>query len=136
MTVRYYSDGAHHLSITDGVPPFTPNNLMDDTYQFVLGLWEGSQKYPILTELGVSLPEKLPFTVSSDDMLAVFVDGECRGVGVSDPEMFSGWRALVMSEKENETAQVRYYSAEKSCIYTFNQTITLNGNLQGETLKF
>ena len=136
MTIHYYNDGAHHLSITDGVPLFTPSNLMDETYQFVLGLWDGSHKFPIYTELEINLPEELPFTVSSEDMLAVFVDGECRGLGGCELDDFSGWRVLVMSEKKNETAQVRYYSAEKSCIYTFNQTFTLNGFLQMETLKF
>lgn len=136
MQIRYYSGGAHHLSITEGVPPFTPNNLMDETYQLMLGLWEGSQKYPIFTELQINLPETMPFTVSSGDMLAVFVGDECRGLGAADPEFYSGWRVAVMGKEKDETAQVRYYSAENNCIYTFQQTFTLNGYLQGEKLQF
>jgi len=136
MTIHYYNDGAHHLSITEGVPPFTPNNLMDETYQLVLSLAQGSQKYPLFTQLDIQLPDELPFTVQDNDILAVFVDDECRGIGERNPNLYSGWRLDVKSAREHETAHVCYYSAEKNCIYKFNQTFTLNDFIQSETLKF
>ena len=136
MQIRYYSGGAHHLSITEGVPPFTPNNLMDETYQLVLSLAQGSQKYPLFTQLEVLLPDELPFTVQENDILAVFVGDECRGIGEYNPELYLGWRMNVYNAREDEVAHVRYYSSEQNCIYTFQQTFTLNGYLQGEKLQF
>ena len=137
MELRYYCDKLHHLTITDGVPPFMPNNMIDDmTYQLEEHLGDGSTKYPFFTELEILLPEQLPFTENDDDMLAVFVGDECRGVGAKDPEFIPGWRVVVYSVKENETAHVRYYSAETGGVYTIQQTFTLNNFLQSEKITF
>jgi hypothetical protein len=136
MELRYYCAGLRHMTITYGVPPFIPNYLMDETYESDLNIGNGSQKYPLLTELSVLLPEKLPFTVYDDDMLAVFVGDECRGIGSYDPELFTGWRVNVYSAHEDEEAYVRYYSAQNDCIYTFPKTFLLNGMLQCEEITF
>lgn len=136
MKIRYYCASLHHMTIVDAVPSFTPNFLLNDTYSSVLSIGNHSQKYPVLTELTVMMPEKLPFTINADDMLAVFVGDECRGHGVYNPEVFPGWKVSVYSVQKGEQAQVRYYSAEKNCIYPFSKTFKLNGDLQAENVTF
>lgn len=135
MELRYYCDGLHHLSVS-GTSPFVPNNVLDRTYQRSLHVSEGSTKYPIFTSLTVILSKNLPFNENQGDMLAVFVGDECRGVGSTNREYFEGWKVTVYSRYAEETAQIRYYSAEKGGIYTILKTIKLNNNLQQEQISF
>lgn len=136
MELRFYCDKLHAMNITNAMPPFTPNNLMEEAYQLVLTLGDGCTKYPYFTELHVTMPTSQPFTVSNGDMLAVYVGDECRGIGIRNPELFEGWRMVVYSKQPNETAQIRYYSAEKGGIYTILKTFTLNNSLQKENIEF
>ena len=76
MELRYYCGGLHHLTITEAISPFVPNNVLDNIYKIDFDITHGSTKYPLNTMLTVILPQKLPFTPNSDDMLAVFVDGD------------------------------------------------------------
>lgn len=136
MELRYYCDQLKHLTISDAIPPFESSNLIDDTYQLVFDFGYGSTKYPYFTELAIVLPEKLPFTPTEDDQLAVFVGNECRGVGAQAPEFYSDWKVIAYQAQPEETVQVRYYSADKGGIYTITQPITLKGELQQEKIKF
>lgn len=136
MELRYYCDGWHHMSVTKDIPPFVPNNIMDETCKIYLNIGKGSTKYPISTLLSALMPQKLPFTVSTNDMIAVFVGEECRGVGSMNPEYFDGWRIPVYSAQPEETAQIRYYSAEKGGIYTILKTFKLTEGIQQETISF
>lgn len=136
MELHFYCDKLHALNITQAVPPFIPNNLMEDNYHLSLDPGYGSTKYPLYTELSVKLPNQLPFTVSDNDMLAVFVGNECRGIGSYEPELYDGWRMNVYSKQPNETAQIRYYSANKGGVYTVLKTFTLNDLLQLVNIDF
>lgn len=136
MQIRYYSAGASQLFINDEVPTFTPNNLMEEAFQLVFDPQTTSTKYPELTELTVYLPAELPFNVSEDDRLAVFVGNECRGVMVDGGELYPGWKGDVYGLQQGEKAQLRYYSAEKGGVYVFSEEVTLNGNLLGVSVTF
>ncbi len=136
MELRYYCGGLHHLTITEAISPFVPNNVLDNIYKIDFDITHGSTKYPLNTMLTVILPQKLPFTPNSDDMLAVFVDGECRGVGYQNADLYEGWRVSVMGRSADETAQIRYYSADKGGTYTILKTFNLTGNIQQENISF
>lgn len=136
MELRFYCEQLHTMNVTNAVPPFTPNNLMGVAYQLELNIGDESTKYPYSTELNIKLPDELPFSVSDDDMLAVFVGNECRAIGGRNPELFEGWRMVVFSKQANESAQIRYYSEEKGGIYTFLKTFTLNDRLQQVNIAF
>lgn len=136
MELRYYCDGLHHLNVTNSISPFVPNNVLDETYQSDFDIDNGSTKYPLKTNLTVMLPEQLPFVASADDMLAVFVGNECRGIGYQGGDLYEGWRVKVVGAQEGETAQIRYYSADKAGTYTILKTFKLTGNLQQENISF
>ena len=84
MTMYYYSAGARQLFINDyALPSFEPNNLMDrNDKDFTLWLSpvETSTKYPYFTEMMVRMPDDVPFTITDDDKMAIFVGDECRGL--------------------------------------------------------
>lgn len=130
MELRYYSDGMHQLFVSNAVPPFTPNNILEEAFQMILELGDGSTKYPYRTELNVELPESLPSTPSEGDKMAVFVGDECRGICNYNKVIYNGWRGVVFSYEPGETAQVRYYSSDKGGVYTFGQTFVLNNDIQ------
>ena len=136
MVLRYYCGGLHHMTVTTAIKSFVPNNLMDDIYQRDFDILHGSTKYPVITNVTVMLPKELPFTVSNDDMLAVFVGGECRGVGTQNPSLYDGWRITVVGRTDGETAELRYYSAQKGGTYSILKTFQLMGNLQQENIEF
>lgn len=136
MELRYYCDSLHHMNVLTALRPFEPSNLMDEKYHIHLGVENGSGKYPVSTQVTLLLPQRLPFTANANDKLAVFVDGECRGIGASGGDLYDGWRAIVYGRQAGETAQVRYYSADKGGIYTVLKTFTLSGSIQQEEVSF
>jgi hypothetical protein len=136
MELRYYCDSLHHMNVLTALRPFEPSNLMDEKYHIHLGVENGSGKYPVSTQVTLMLPQTLPFTVNPNDKLAVFVDGECRGIGASGGDLYDGWRVMVYSRQAGETAQIRYYSAAKGGTYTILKTFSLSGSLQQEDVSF
>ncbi len=136
MELRYYCHNARQLFTDKYMPVFTPNNLMDEAHQQVFNLAGSSSKYPLFTQLAVTIPENVPFTVTEDDELAVFVGDECRGILHTTPEDYFRWCSVVVSREENETATIRYYSAEKQGIYTIAEGVQLNNDLQSVNARF
>jgi len=67
--------------------------------------------------------------------VAVFVGEECRGVGQRETDIKDRWQMSVYG-KAGETAQIRYYSAEKKGAYTLLKTVELKGEPITETLTF
>ena len=105
------------------VPEFTYGNIKD----FVPPLLKGCKKFPVQNQLTVSLPGQPPFTPDNNDLVAVFVGDECRGVGVA------GKPFNVFRTSETEKLTLRYYSVQQAGIYTMAQTVTAETDI---TLAF
>lgn len=105
------------------VPEFTYGNIKD----FVPPLLRGCKKFPVQNQLTVSLPDQPPFTPDNNDLVAVFVGDECRGVGVA------GKPFNVFRTSETEKLTLRYYSVQQAGIYTMAQTVTAETDI---TLAF
>lgn len=136
MELRYYNSKLSHLFVYQFLPRFTPNDLLDNPYTLVVDPALGNLKYPDSTFAAVLMPEELPFTVANGDMLAAFVDGECRGTFVRHEELFDGWRGTTYFRNGEEKAQLRYYSTEKQGFYAVEGTIDLNKKTQNVYIKF
>jgi hypothetical protein len=136
LELHYYCDKLHHMNTVSSFTTFVPNNesslIKDITKK--LHLADGSSKYPVCTQLTVKIVQKLPFTVSNNDQLAVFVGNDCRGVGVQQAD--GSWQVQSYGVQKGETAQLRYYSAEKTGVYTILKTIKLDGANQQESISF
>ena len=90
MELQYYSGGAKALFNDPYMPPFTPNNLMDEAFQLVFTPTGNSLKYPLFVPVSVTRPEQLPFNRADGDEMAVFIDGECRGVLKECEDLYPG----------------------------------------------
>lgn len=141
-TIRYYSAGARQLFINDYIVTFTPNNLMDtndDDFSIWLSPLETSTKYPHFTFISTILPDNVPFTVTPDDKMAVFVGNECRGFckpEFNDKLGTNEWGGIIYTRGDGERGQLRYYSAEKQGVYIIADDITLNNQLQKINVTF
>jgi hypothetical protein len=118
FTLQYYSVALKQLfsigTEEKFVPEFTYGNIKD----FVPPLLKGCKKFPVQNQLTVSLPDQPPFTPDNNDLVAVFVGDECRGVGVA------GKPFNVFRTSETEKLTLRYYSVQQAGIYTMAQTVT------------
>ena len=97
------------------VPEFTYGNIKD----FVPPLLKGCKKFPVQNKLTVNLSDQLPFTPDGNDLVAVFVGSECRGTG-SVGKPFTVFRS-----SDEESLQLRYYSAQQGGIYSLKQSVTI-----------
>ncbi|MCR5713002.1 MAG: hypothetical protein K6G46_11235 [Prevotella sp.] len=135
MQLQYYSAQLKHLFTNNNLPTFEPNNLWGNKYHLTETPSEGNSKYPFVTELQVTFSNgKPPFTPGVNDIIGVFVDGQCRGVIKYDSTI--GIKGLVFSRIAGENAQLRYYSSANKGIYTFKQTFTLNNERQSIAVAF
>ena len=127
FTLQYYSVALKQLfsigTEEKFVPEFTYGNIKD----FVPPLLKGCKKFPVQNQLTVSLPGQPPFTPDGNDLVAVFVGDECRGVGVA------GKPFNVFRTSETEKLTLRYYSVQQAGIYTMAQTVTAETDI---TLAF
>ena len=127
FTLQYYSVALKQLfsigTEEKFVPEFTYGNIKD----FVPPLLKGCKKFPVQNQLTVSLPDQPPFTPDNNDLVAVFVGDECRGVGVA------GKPFNVFRTSETEKLTLRYYSVQQAGIYTMAQTVTAETDI---TLAF
>ncbi len=124
--LRYYCESLRQVFAIEGTESFASERDYGFDTDFVPPLLLGCKKYPVQSELTVSLPAAVPFTPDSGDIVAVFAGGECRGVGRVG-EAFTVFRTTT-----DETLDVRYYSAVQAGVYTMKQkagqetTVTLN----------
>lgn len=127
FTLQYYSVALKQLfsigTEEKFVPEFTYGNIKD----FVPPLLKGCKKFPVQNQLTVSLPDQPPFTPDNNDLVAVFVGSECRGVGIA------GKPFNVFRTSETEKLTLRYYSVQQAGIYTMAQTVTAETDI---TLAF
>ena len=124
--LRYYCESLRQVFAIEGTESFASERDYGFDTDFVPPLLLGCKKYPVQSELTVSLPAAVPFTPDSGDIVAVFAGGECRGVGTA------GQPFTVFRTTDGETLDVRYYSAKQAGVYTLTQkvgqetTVTLN----------
>lgn len=130
--LRYYCASLRQTFVLAGKETFAAEydyGFMEE--DFVPPLLKGCKKYPVQNDLMVSLPQEKPFTPSEDDLVAVFVGDECRGVGSI------GKKFTVFRTSSTETLQLRYYSAQQEGVYTFTQSVEMPEKEDGAvTLKF
>jgi len=125
--LRYYCTALKQLFTIGAVEKFVPEFTYGNIEDFVPPLLRECKKFPVQNQLTVSLPDQPPFTRDDNDLVAVFVGDECRGVGVA------GKPFNVFRTSETEKLTLRYYSVQQAGIYTMAQTVTAETDI---TLAF
>lgn len=121
FTLKYYSGGLRQTFVIDGTDQYVPDLILGLDEDYVPNLMAGSTKYPCQMMIDPVLSEKLPFTPSPDDLIAVFVGNECRGVARAQEST----SMVIYGRHDGEEGTLRYYSAEQKGIYTFNEKLTI-----------
>lgn len=83
-------------------------------------------KYPLSMTAVVSIPDNLKAYETTADMVAAFVNGECRGVGTLK-ETDAGFVYFVMikgTASEQSNVSFKYYCSRTSYLYTTDGTLT------------
>ncbi len=137
LTLKYYSGGMHQTFTFPGFHNFAPDDIVGDTWDQSLPLSPSGSKYQDFKLMSIQLKDA-PFSVAPSDNFAVFIDGECRGVGYGYNQFEDDiyiW--LKSEEEEGKKMQLRYYSVEKQGYYTWEETIEITqANRFEETLEF
>ena len=121
FTLKYYRGGLHQTFVIDGIDQYVPDLILGLDRDFAPNLMAGSTKYPYQMMIDPVMSENLPFTPSPDDLIAVFVGNECRGVAPAQEAL----SMVIYGRHEGEEATLRYYSAKTQGIYTLNQKLTI-----------
>jgi len=129
LTVKYYCSKLNQIFTLEGSDTFSAEKVWGVDDDLVLPLLDGSSKYPLHTRLNVSLHSLLKyFTPSADDMVAVMVGDECRGVTtVGDGLLTLPVSFTVYGNKEHETGWLFYFNEESSEIWNLNTEVDLTG---------
>ena len=120
VTLKYYNAQLKHLFSRTGSTVFSTDNVIGSDEDFIPAFTLGSSKYPVVNGFDVStITSTAGITPAEGDMVAAFVDGECRGVvtlPVEDGELLN-----VFLREEGETVTLQYYDAATQSIVTLGE---------------
>ena len=128
----YYSGGLKQLfELNAPENSFLDEKILGIDSDFSPTFTVGSTKYAVKTSITVSpgLIDNRPVD-SSRDLVGVFVNGECRGVGEPHAPF------VAFSNSNGEQAELRYFSWTEQGIFTANKKITLTGEPQDIIFEF
>lgn len=76
-------------------------------------------QYSVSMTAIVSLPDDLTQDISEGDLLAAFINGECRGISnrVKVEDAFLFYVLVKANSEENGKVQFKYYNTKKSYLY-------------------
>lgn len=124
FNLLYYSGGLHALFRLSGENTFLNEMNVGTDGDLVIDLLQGQTKYPLRTELTVSVASGGDIAVNVEaDLVGAFVDGECRGTGRPGVPFSVYYR-------EGEQVQLRYYNSGKGGIYTQTEPLALTQKAQ------
>lgn len=133
FTLSYYNSNLHQIFTIKGQETFYPEAVYGVNEKFVPNLLEGCPKYPVQTELKLMFPHyaQTQLQPKVGDMVAVLVDGECRGMALVNEKLFnSPFLFTVFGKKEGETGTVYYYNATENAIWNTKKTISITQGIQ------
>ena len=92
--------------------------------EFLQGIATGSAKYSCTAWVNISFtPQDYGLEVSQDDMMAVFIGNECRGIRhIYSDGFIVNPRILLFGSQEGETARLLYYNAKSDRVYDTGKT--------------
>lgn len=129
--LRYYSGGLKRLFVLSGQNTLLNERSIGIDSDFSPMLTAGQTKFSVMTELTVDFVASDDHPVyAEEDLVGVFVNGECRGVGKpGDP-------FLVFSNSTDEQGELRYYSIFEGGVFTSSSKVLLSGGSQTIPFNF
>ena len=117
LTMNYYNAQLGQVFSLSETMILDEDVLVGFDEDFIPSFTLGSAKYPVVTTLDVaSVLAEENITPAEGDIIAAFVDDECRGVG----DWPLNGDLTVFLREEGETVTIKYYDATDNCIITLN----------------
>ncbi len=124
LSFKFYNDSLNHIYYCDDVVDFKLNTKYGSLEIPIVLPIDNTGKFPDIMYAHVTIPSNAK--QHNDDVLAVFVDGECRGVGEASVNL-NGEKvySFEIGTKLNENPIIRfnYYNADLKIYYHVNQEI-------------
>ena len=123
-TVKLWSNKLRHTFTIKGKGYFIPESVKGLDTEFLPDIALGSAKYPFTAWLNISfIPQDYGLEASQDDMMAVFIGNECRGLSRIYRDGFNVTpRILLFGSQEGEEARLLYYNAKSNRVYDTGKT--------------
>lgn len=120
LSLRYYSARNRRIYTCRDLTDFYPNGTYGTVIDPVIPPFDDTSKYPESMTVTVCVSEHPTFTRSEGDMIAAFIDDECRAT--AEPEIAGDGTCTYTFEvrgckNENGTVRFRYFSDQVSGIY-------------------
>ncbi len=128
ITLKYYNSKLKQIFTLEGDETFTAEKVWGVDQDLVLPLTKGSSKYPVHMDLmlGLQALEK-NFTFTGNDLVAVMVGDECRGImSMADAISNHSTAMTVYGKQEGEEGRLLYYNAESRETWDLNTTVTIS----------
>lgn len=130
--VCYYSGGLKQLFVLNAPQnTYINEKTLGIDSDFSPAFTNGSTKYAVKTPVTVNLDLVNARPVDTDyDLVGVFVDDECRGVGTP------GQTFTVFTNSSDEQCELRFFSMVKQGIFTIKNKFKFNGDPRDITFEF
>lgn len=131
VTLKYYSAKNKKMYTCEGLFDFEQNNNYGTAEAPEIAPFDLSGKYPQFMNATVVMPDNFTATPQDADVMAVFVDNDCRGVG--ELKVTEDGKRVYEFEIRgtNEATQniyFKYYSTEKDNIYKYPVAVPFAAN--------
>lgn len=123
-TIKLWSSKLRQTFTLKGKGYFIPESVKGLDTEFLLDIALGSAKYPFTAWVNVSFnPQDYGLEASQDDMMAVLIGNECRGLSHVYRNGFNATpRILLFGSQEGEEARLLYYNAKSNRVYDTGKT--------------
>lgn len=125
-TIKLWSSKLRHTFTIKGKGYFIPESVKGLDTEFLPDIALGSAKYPFTAWLNISFtPQDYGLEPSQDDMMAVFIGSECRGLSRIYRDGFNATpRMVLFGSQEGEEARLLYYNAKTDRVYDTAKTFS------------
>ena len=139
VTIKYYCANLRQTFTLEGNEMFVPEKVYGVNEMFIVPLLGGCAKYPISTDIKIIFPAEKPSFIEPaiEDKLVVIVDGECRGVGVLEENLFSGpSKIYAFGKTDGEEGRIYFYDASENTFWNTGKTVVLSDGIKTVNLTY
>ena len=126
VTLKLWSAMLHQTFTIKGNGKFINEAVTGAGSSSMPNISMGSSKYPVTSLVNVNFsPADYGLEPSDDDLLAAFIDNECRGTIPPTVSLHASNQIplVVFGKKEGEIARVLYYNAKNNTVYDTGITL-------------
>lgn len=133
ITLSYYCSQLRQTFTLTGTETFVPEKVYGVDEIYMPTLLAGSAKYPVQMPLSLQMPRIAQDVLqpAAGDLIAMMVNGECRGVATIGENLFlAPYSLTVYARVEGEQASIYYYNVREKAIWNTGTVFTITSSAQ------